>query len=696
QAPTEAFPDSTALAEGVSPEALADLDQLVQSLVDDQEIVGAELLVIKNGKSILHEAYGMRHVEEKVPMEVGSVFCVRSMTKPFIGASILMLVDENKLELDDRVSKFLPSFDVDGLREITVEHLLSHTSGLPFSQIMAAELKEYEGIRSVADLADPEQVSFEPGSQISYSDQGTDTLTALIEVVSGETAADFVRTRLLEPLGMQDSTCLMADGHPLRERGCSKYVGSKGEWTRFWSPEEEPLFPFFLGSQGLYSTLEDYARFMQLWKRRGRAGRERLLTSRSVRKALTPTPLPFPSSTGLPKLRTDYGFLMQLWTAEEELSEEDVEAGKQADREVVAFGHTGSDGTHAWVFPEQNAMVMYFTQSRNNITGLRVEEALGALFMGTPFDPNQAAPPLEQYLGYYREGEGDLYRAIVLDGDDLAFEIMGTAAVPLGYIGEDRWKLRPQPSTVIAFDRSEAGDVTGFHIGDHQEFLFEPSADLPAVEDVAGLVADTYRLDLLETLGPLRTFGVLSIPSLKLEGEHNALIAWPDKYRYNTVIDDNAESVSFDGVSGWTKSVVTPLSEVVGARGEMMKLDNIHARYGDWNQWYPGIHAIQRLAWNGKNMLLLRSGDTSAPAVSICVDLDTGRVLREYSLGHLEGMGRVGRKLSFGDFRDVSGMLLPFRVEFELANPMIGKIITEVNSVELGGELAEGTFKLLD
>ena len=85
------FPPSSALAEGISPDALGQLNELVQMLVDDEEVVGAELLVIKNGHSILHEAYGWRDREAEIAMETGSVFCVRSMTKPFIAASILML-----------------------------------------------------------------------------------------------------------------------------------------------------------------------------------------------------------------------------------------------------------------------------------------------------------------------------------------------------------------------------------------------------------------------------------------------------------------------------------------------------------------------------------------------------------------------------------------------------------------------------
>ena len=76
---------------------------------------------------------------------------------------------------------------------------------------------------------------------------------------------------------------------------------------------------------------------------------------------------------------------------------------RYGEEEVVAFGHTGSDGTHAWVFPKQQAMVFYFTQSRGNSTGIQVEEVLGELLLGVPYDANEAAPPFEQYLGTVAE-----------------------------------------------------------------------------------------------------------------------------------------------------------------------------------------------------------------------------------------------------------------------------------------------------
>ena len=684
------FPASTALAEGVSPEALAKLSQLVQTLVDDEEIVGAELLVIKNGHSILHEAFGWRDREAKVEMETGSVFCVRSMTKPVVGAAILMLVDDKLLDFDDSVAKYLPSFDVKGSRDITVEHLLTHTSGLPMSLILGKDLNELHeqgGIRAVADLGGGHELGFEPGSDLNYSDQGTDTLTALIEVVSGVSAADFVRTRVLDPLGMGDSTCVMTEDHPLRSRALPKYAGTRGEWTRFWSPDKPALFPFFLGSQGLYSTLQDYARFMEFWVHKGRAGKERLLGSRFVRRALTPSPYPLGSSTGFPGLAVDYGFLMQLWTGP-------GAEGKDGELEVVAFGHTGSDGTHAWVFPEQEAMVLYFTQSRNNTTGLRVEEALGELFLGVPYDANQAAPPFEQYLGYYWEGEGDLYRAIVRDGEDLALEIIGKAVVPLTYVGEDRWKFRPNPSVVLAFERSEVGEVTGYSIGDHQEYRFEPSAELPSAAELAARVAETHRVDLLESLGPVRMNGGLTMEKLGITGELSTLLAWPDRYRVDTTAGENFEHIVFDGEQVRYASSTQPAATLEGPRAEEARLDSPFVRFGDWRRWYPRLKVIQRLERGGKDVFLVRAGDTSAPARTLYVEAKTGRVLREEGMTHIEAMGRIGQRLTFSDFRDVSGMLLPFRTSIQLANPLIGTIVTTVSEVELGAELPEGAFEL--
>jgi CubicO group peptidase (beta-lactamase class C family) len=684
QEPAPPFPSSTALAERISPDGLQSLSALVRSFVDKGEIVGAELLVIVHGRTILHEGYGWRDRDRELPMKPGGVFCVRSMTKPLIGASIWMLIEERKLKLDDRAAKYLPAFDVDGKREITIEQLLTHTSGLPMSLILARDPRTLESVRAVADLGGACELEFEPGSAFRYSDQGTDTLTAVIEVVTGAPAEDFVRARLLEPLGMLDTTCLMSEEHALRERACSAYTGSAGAWTRFWSPEDKALFPIFLGSQALYSTAVDYARFLQLYVERGRANGKRLLRSSSVSRTLLPGPFDMNGTTSLPGLRADYGQLMQVWTR----------AGEDGKRETAAFGHTGSDGTHAWAFPEQEAMVLYFTQSRGTSTGLRVEEHLGELLLGVPFDPLQVAPPLEDYLGYYWEGEGDLYRAIVRDGADLALEIVDKAVVPLDYIGEDRWKLRPQPSTVLAFDRNESGVVTGYHIGEHVEYRFTPRADLPSADEVAARVAGAHRMERLADAGVVRLRGRIELPKLDRRGESELWLAWPDRWRADEAVGEERGSVAFDGTTLRHSALGQPAAPLEGRAAQFTMLRDPFLRFGDWRRDGAVLTVVQELRSPAKHVWLVRAGDCSAPAPTMYVDAATGRLVRMDGLTFVDGLGVIGQRVAFDDWREVGGALLPFRIEVELAHPLIGKIVNTYETFEVGVEVDAGWFKL--
>lgn len=676
------FPSSSPLSEGVSPEGVDRLEQLVQSFVDADEIVGAELLVVVNGKSILHRAFGQSDREAKAPMETGSVFCVRSMTKPLIGTAIMMLAEDKKLKLDDPVAAYIPALDVDAWRGVTLEHLLRHGSGLPYSLIAGSDLDELGSIQKVAALGATYPLAFEAGTAFEYSDQGTDTLTAVIEIASRMPAEEFIRSRILEPLGMGESTSEMSLGHGLRGRALPKYLGSAGEWQRFWGPDEPPFFPFFLGSQGLYATLEDYAGFMALWRRNGRTDGRRLLKRRHVREALTPSPWPVRSATGFTGVSVGYGRLMQVW------SRQDEEAGT----ELVAFGHSGSDGTHAWVFPEQNAMVMYFTQSRGNPTGIRVEEALDNLFLGAPFDPNEAAPPLEQFVGYYQQDEADLHRTIIREGNGLALEVRSRGVVPLVYAGGDRFKFRDNPSRVVEFDRSPEGQVVGFRLAGEIEKRFEPADGLPTVDELLKRVAQAHRIDLLESLGPMRLTSTVHIEKLGRSGTTSGLYAWPNKFRVDNEMASTTEHVSFDGETLRHGSSLKPVEVVTGARGDAMRNDHLFARLGDLRAWHPKLTVVERSERAGEVIYLLRTGDLSGPASTIYVHRESGRVQMVDSFVYIEGMGRVGQRQKFLDYQEVEGVLLPHRTEIDLRNPLVGLITGTVTDVTFGVEIPDGTF----
>ena len=676
------FPASTALAEHVSPEGLAALGELVRSFVEKDEIVGAELLVIVHGRTILHEGYGWRDREGSVPMQPGGVFCVRSMTKSLIGAATWMLIEAGELTQDSRVAAYLPAFRVEGQRDITVGQLLRHQSGLPMSLIMARDPRTLESLRSVADLGGTAALEFAPGTGFEYSDQGTDTLAALIEVVTGAPAEVFVRERLLEPLGMSDSACLMTDDQPLRARACSLYVGSPGAWSRYWSPADKALFPIFLGSQGLYSTAIDYARFLDLYLHEGRVGDQPLLSSSSLRSTLEPGPWPLPS-TGLSGLRADYGTLMQLWTR----------AAEDGKREVVVFGHGGSDGTHAWAFPEADALVLYFTQSRGTTTGWRVEERLSELFLGATLDVQQAAPPLEDYVGYYRGKENELYRAIVRDGDDLALELPGKGLAPLDYIGEDRWKARLEPA-VLAFERDEAGRVTGFRAGERLRLRFTPSADLPAASEVAAGIVAAHGLQRLADAGIVRMHSRIEIPKHGRTGESVHCLAWPDRWRVDETFGGEAGSMAFDGATLRSSSSTRAAAPLEGVAGEAARRQNTFVLFGDWARAGGTLTMIQELRDGDEATLVMRAGDTSAPAPTILVDRESGRVVHVACMTFIEGLGSVGNRMHFSDFREVGGALLPWRTEVEIAHPMIGTIVSVVEGAETGVDVPEGWFEL--
>jgi CubicO group peptidase (beta-lactamase class C family) len=667
--------------EPASPTTLVKIDNIVQDLVDTEQIVGAEVLIIQGGKTLLHDVYGWRDIEDEVPMQLDSVFCVRSMTKPFIGASIMMLVEEGKIELDAPAYKYLAILDADPYRMITVRHLLHHLAGFPMSLIQSADLKTLKSIQEVAALGVQNDLIFPPGIKFRYSDHGTDTLTALLEVVSGMPAEDFVRTRLLEPLGMIDSIGFLPDGHPLHARAASKYIGGPGSWSRYWKAGDPSIFPIFLGSQSMYSTLPDYARFAQLFLHGGKVGEQTLLSQASIDAILSPGPFPMNGPTGLPGARTEYGKLMQLWTVPTD------DATEEAGRKNLAYGHTGSDGTHCWVFPEHDAIALYFTQSRGTMTGIQFEELLGELFLGIEIAEVPTSPPAADYLGYYFEGGNDRYRAIIQDGEGIAMEILGKGVAAMEYVGEDSWRLAEDPSTVVDFQRNDEGKITGYRVGDHEEFRFEPSAELPSAEELAKRSAQVHGFHLLKSLGPLNIVSDLAMPSVGLEGTMNSTYAWPRQFRLDANMGAEFEHVAYDGEVLSYESVRDPAGPMQDKkRAYSVSRDQHFARFGDWTEWHETLVVVQKVKLGERQMYLVRTGDCSTHARTLYVEVETGRVLGEDSFANMPGMGLMGQKIRADDFREVEGMLLPYRVRIEFANSMLGRMTAIVTDVKLGVE----------
>ena len=248
---------------GITNSTMDELAATVQGYFDEDMIVGAELLVIKENSIILHEAVGWKDMDEEVPMERNTLFNIRSMTKPVTGAAIQALIDEGRISLDTKASDYITGFDNENSSNITVELLLSHMSGLPLSLMTSVD--QYETLQLLANATGEVGPQFTPGSKFWYSDAGTEVLGAIIELETDMPLDDFISGTLLEPLGMNNSFYY----HPGTANDSRKsdiadlYYGSTGEWINVWSPEE-PFYPFVFGSQGLYSTPLDYAKFIKM------------------------------------------------------------------------------------------------------------------------------------------------------------------------------------------------------------------------------------------------------------------------------------------------------------------------------------------------------------------------------------------------------------------------------------------------
>lgn len=262
-AAAEEFPAATPESQGLSSQSLEKLLDEVRGFAKDDDIVGGELLVIKNRRTVLHEAVGLSDTEKKKPLRPDAIYCIRSMTKPLIGAAVQILITEGRLSLDDTAARYLPSFDNEKSRGITVRHLLTHTSGLAISS--RASPNELASLREAADLSGKNGPMFPPGSNYQYSDEGADTLGAIVSAITGQAAEAFITERILDPLGMNDTFPLVSAAGDKLNRFTPAYRKLLGTWIPFWSPGWKPLFAYFQPSQSMYSSARDYAHFLAMY-----------------------------------------------------------------------------------------------------------------------------------------------------------------------------------------------------------------------------------------------------------------------------------------------------------------------------------------------------------------------------------------------------------------------------------------------
>ena len=205
--------------------ALLKVDRVVDQQMLDNKIPGVALAVLRKGKIIHLKSYGFANVEHQVPVKPTTIFQSGSIGKQFTAAAVMLLVQENKLSLDDKISKYFPDLPPTW-KDITVWNLLTHTSGLgdyPPDIDLKRDYTEDELLASFKKAP----LDFEPGSSWNYSNAGYVILGILIRKITGEFYGDFIKERIFQPLEMTTARVISeADIVPNRAAG---YRLVKGE-----------------------------------------------------------------------------------------------------------------------------------------------------------------------------------------------------------------------------------------------------------------------------------------------------------------------------------------------------------------------------------------------------------------------------------------------------------------------------------
>jgi CubicO group peptidase (beta-lactamase class C family) len=181
-------------------------DDYVKSEMEQHRIPGVAMVVIQDGKPVKHKAYGVANIELNIPVKLDTVFEIGSITKQFTAAGILLLQQDGKLSVDDKISRYLKN--TPGIwADVTVRHLLTHTSGIKsYTGLDGFALTKHLTQEQFISAIGAQPMEFQPGGAWKYCNTGFNLLGYIIENVSGQHYWDFMRERIFKPLRMNETT----------------------------------------------------------------------------------------------------------------------------------------------------------------------------------------------------------------------------------------------------------------------------------------------------------------------------------------------------------------------------------------------------------------------------------------------------------------------------------------------------------
>ncbi len=357
---------SFALVARSAPPQLPGVGAAMQRAIDQQVIAGAVTVVVSKDAVLHLQATGLADVASATALQTDTVFWIASMTKPVTGVALLMLQDEGKLKASDPVATYLPEFAAlktpsGAPANLTLAQLMTHTSGLGEAPGNGPK------IRTLADLiplylAAP--MTSEPGTTWRYCQSGINTVSRVIEVVSGQSFDAFLQQRLFDPLGMSRTT-FYPSRHPDHRRvtaytrnRISEKLEPAAPRADYGSEDRPPL-----GNGGLYSTGPDYARFCQMLLNRGTWQGKRFLSPEAFTALSTvqtgEMPTGFFQTDVFGQRGKNYGWGIGTCVLRA------PHDGVASMLSPGTFGHGGAWGTQAWVDPVRGVAYVLMVQRTN-------------------------------------------------------------------------------------------------------------------------------------------------------------------------------------------------------------------------------------------------------------------------------------------------------------------------------------------
>ena len=366
---------------GLDPARWALATGLLAKWCEESVMPSAGLIVGRAGKVVTPQFFGHQRLDGGAPIRQDAVFLIASITKPIVGAAIMLLVERGELSLSDRVIDFIPEFGQNGKNGITVRHLLTHTSGLPDMVANNVELrKAHAPMSDFVAAINSESLLFAPGRGVSYQSTGIAILGELIQRITGTSCPSFLRKEIFEPLGMTDSwlgvPAWWFDGaEPPANRIAEvrvpdDLIGQDWNWnSRYWRMLGAPW-------GGLLTTPTDLAKFCLMMLGKGTGNRRSILSPASVQIS-TCNQLEFmPDVPESERRCRPWGLGWRLnWPAHSANVGDFLGAR--------TYGHWGATGTVMWLDPVREAFCVLLTTQPQEPHGSylsRVSNVIGAAF----------------------------------------------------------------------------------------------------------------------------------------------------------------------------------------------------------------------------------------------------------------------------------------------------------------------------